>query len=210
MNNTDMEYFKNKLTAEKNHVLCTLDQMEKNETINSNSEMASELSFYDNHPSDLATELEDKEKGMAIKEHEVTIMKKINSALNNINNGSYGTCKICGKEIPRERLDFLPYADMCVTCQNENSALKQNELTNRPVEEKVLDSTLTKGYNEESTNDSVGFDAEDSYHEVQKNDYRRLISEFGDYDEQDYDYDTIEGYVEPIEKISNEQYKRTL
>ena len=37
-------------------------------------------------------------------------------ALDRINQGTYGRCVKCGKEIPQERLEVLPYALMCVTC----------------------------------------------------------------------------------------------
>lgn len=210
MINADLEYFRNKLITEKRRVNNILKQMERNETINSNSEMASELSFYDNHPSDLATELQDKERGMAFKGNEVTIIKKIDDALSKVDDGSYGKCRVCGKDIPRERLEFIPYADMCVSCQSDSLAARQNEKDDRPVEEDVLGSPFGTGYNDVSLDGEVGFDAEDSYQSVQKFDYRRRVSEFGDYDDEDYDFDNEMGYVEPVEKISNEQYKRTI
>jgi RNA polymerase-binding transcription factor DksA len=36
--------------------------------------------------------------------------------LDRINQGTYGRCGKCGKEIPQERLEVLPYALMCITC----------------------------------------------------------------------------------------------
>ncbi|MCX6090074.1 MAG: TraR/DksA family transcriptional regulator [Candidatus Atribacteria bacterium] len=41
----------------------------------------------------------------------------INQSLKNINNGSYGICEICKKEIPVGRLQALPYTPHCVECQ---------------------------------------------------------------------------------------------
>ena len=41
----------------------------------------------------------------------------IDQALLRLDNGTYGICVKCGKEIHPERLLALPYADMCIDCQ---------------------------------------------------------------------------------------------
>ncbi|MGL6195699.1 MAG: TraR/DksA family transcriptional regulator [Thermoguttaceae bacterium] len=43
--------------------------------------------------------------------------KQIERAVKRINNGSYGTCEDCGRNIPIERLKVLPFAGKCVKCQ---------------------------------------------------------------------------------------------
>ena len=45
-------------------------------------------------------------------------MRLIDSALSRIDAGKYGVCVKCGKQIPRERLEAIPYALMCVHCQS--------------------------------------------------------------------------------------------
>lgn len=137
MDKNSLEYFKNKLIREKEGVNSLLEEMKDNETIDSNSAISMELSNYDNHPADTGSELFEKEKGLALKENEISIMKKINDALKNIEDGSYGVCKSCGKHIPKERLEFVPYAEFCVKCQNEVSG-KNVRKVQRPIEEEVL------------------------------------------------------------------------
>lgn len=41
----------------------------------------------------------------------------IEKALEKIRAGSYGDCEICNKRIPMARLNALPYATMCIECQ---------------------------------------------------------------------------------------------
>ncbi len=41
----------------------------------------------------------------------------IEKALEKIRAGSYGDCEICNKRIPMARLNALPYATMCIDCQ---------------------------------------------------------------------------------------------
>src|SRR5690349_17291319 len=121
-----LNYFRKRLLKERVDVLDFLKQMERNETFNSNEEFSrelSELSIYDNHPSDVATELFDEERGRALKEHEMSLIGKINDSLKNVENGTYGNCKMCGREISEERLEFIPYAEFCVSCQEKNASL---------------------------------------------------------------------------------------
>ncbi len=43
---------------------------------------------------------------------------EIERALVKIENGNYGMCEKCGKEIPRARLKVLPHAPLCVACKS--------------------------------------------------------------------------------------------
>lgn len=43
----------------------------------------------------------------------------IDVALERMRHGDYGTCEGCGHGIPLARLQALPYATMCITCQRE-------------------------------------------------------------------------------------------
>jgi YteA family regulatory protein len=206
MNMQKLNYYKQKLISEKNDVIALLKQMEENEVFNSKVELSSELSelsMYDNHPSDTASELFDQERGLALKEHEITIIKKIEDCLENIEEGSYGSCKSCGKDIPEERLEFIPYAEFCVTCQDKANNMRPREKNNRPIEEGALGRPFGYGFNDfDEVKNEVGFDAEDSYQAVQRFDWRSNVdNEFMDEDAD---------FVEPIEKISNEQYKNQL
>lgn len=46
-------------------------------------------------------------------------LHKIERALARIEEETYGRCEICGKTIPKARLRMLPFADLCVRCQQE-------------------------------------------------------------------------------------------
>jgi DnaK suppressor protein len=46
----------------------------------------------------------------------------IRAALVRIEDGSYGQCERCEEPIPPKRLDALPWARMCVTCQSAAEA----------------------------------------------------------------------------------------
>lgn len=46
-------------------------------------------------------------------------LERVQDALKRIEQGRYGLCDRCGKPIPRERLELLPYARSCVSCHQK-------------------------------------------------------------------------------------------
>ena len=45
-------------------------------------------------------------------------LQLIESALARIENNKYGRCARCSKKIPRERLESIPYALLCIDCKS--------------------------------------------------------------------------------------------
>lgn len=43
--------------------------------------------------------------------------KTLDQAWNELQRGIYGVCRLCGKDIPRKRLEAMPGATLCVSCQ---------------------------------------------------------------------------------------------
>lgn len=92
-----------------------------------------ELSNYDNHPADNATELFDQERGIALTHFKEEEIDDIKAALAAMEEGTYGKCVVCGKEIPYERMEALPTALTCI-----DHADHELDLESRPAEEDVL------------------------------------------------------------------------
>jgi YteA family regulatory protein len=162
-------------------------------------ESMGELSSYDNHPADEGTDLFEREKDIALNEHIEKELKDIQQALKAIENGSYGICKKCGKEIPFERLEALPTALYC----KEHSP-DQFVSHNRPIEEGVL--MPPYGKFEFDDVDSVVFDAEDSWQEVARFGTSESPSDFADppdhYNETYIESHDPVGYVEEYENFA--------
>jgi DnaK suppressor protein len=78
-----------------------------------------ELTSYDNHFADTATELEERERQRAIRENANNLLEEINEALERIKAGTYGVCVDTGEYISYERLKALPYAKRTVEAQKE-------------------------------------------------------------------------------------------
>lgn len=60
-------------------------------------------------------------KELSIEQNTIDLLSKVNRALARIEEGGYGLCENCGKAIPVERLEVLPYATLCVDCASKSS-----------------------------------------------------------------------------------------
>ncbi|MEI8061229.1 MAG: TraR/DksA family transcriptional regulator [Candidatus Berkelbacteria bacterium] len=72
---------------------------------------------YGSGDDDNAKEYEDFENNLSIEKQLKTLNKEITAALKTIDNGTYGKCSVCKKEIESDRLKSMPYAAVCVVCQ---------------------------------------------------------------------------------------------
>jgi DnaK suppressor protein len=54
-------------------------------------------------------------------------LRLVEEALDRITTGDYGVCLSCEKPIPAKRLQALPWAKYCVTCQQNLGSLQQME-----------------------------------------------------------------------------------
>jgi DnaK suppressor protein len=45
--------------------------------------------------------------------------REIDHALRRLAEGSYGSCEACGRPIPNERLEAVPWASTCVSCSRK-------------------------------------------------------------------------------------------
>ncbi len=63
---------------------------------------------------DHASDTYEREMGDTLEENAGQILREVETALARIDDGTYGICAACGKEIPGERLDAVPYASLCV------------------------------------------------------------------------------------------------
>ncbi|MGM9944500.1 MAG: TraR/DksA C4-type zinc finger protein [Lysinibacillus sp.] len=155
-----------------------------------------ELSTIDNHPADLATELYEREKDIAIKAHEDDALEKVDAALEAIENGSYGVCAECGVDIPFERLEAIPYTLFCIDHTDAKFVP-----TDRPVEEQVILPAVDNSFAGRDDKDDI-HDYEDTFQIVAQYGTSETPSDFeGDFDDYDELYDDPEeiGMDEEVE-----------
>jgi DnaK suppressor protein len=71
-----------------------------------------------NHLADDATEVFARERDMALRSNSQELLVQVEAAIKRMDEGRYGTCARCGQQIAPDRLEALPYAIYCITCQS--------------------------------------------------------------------------------------------
>ncbi|NHM32577.1 TraR/DksA C4-type zinc finger protein [Neobacillus terrae] len=172
-------------------------------------ESMGELSSYDNHPADDGTELYEREKDIALREHYNLELRNINAALDAIAKGDYGKCHVCGKDIPLERLEALPTTLYCK--EHSPDQVVSHE---RPLEEGVLMEPFGK-FDLDEIDESVAFDAEDSWQDVAVYGTSETPSDLAfsedAYNDMYVEADENLGYVEDFENFAgNDMYGKNV
>ena len=197
-----IQKFERQLLAEKKGIEKRLSQNEAFQLqLGHPHDSIGELSSYDNHSADEATELFERGKDLALKEHLEKELEEISRALNAIEEGSYGRCKVCGRTIPIARLQVVPTTLYC----KEHSPAQETP-RNRPVEEDVLAPPAGPFVFDDEHDEHVAFDAEDSWQEVASWGTSETPSDFSEApeDPNDLNIDPDEhlGYVEVYENFA--------
>jgi DnaK suppressor protein len=62
---------------------------------------------------------------LRIRDREAKLIKKIKSALERIENDTYGICDSCGEDITLKRLKARPVTTQCIDCKSKEEALEK-------------------------------------------------------------------------------------
>ena len=76
-------------------------------------------SIYSVHMADAGTDSHEQEKSFMLMNRESDYFKNLKVALERIQEGSFGVCKICDDLIPEERMMEVPNATKCVKCKEK-------------------------------------------------------------------------------------------
>ena len=115
---TRIRAIKKRLLAERERLENELHEIIERTSHSSDLEQVTEISTYDDHPADLASETFEREKDLALEGNIQALLEKVNTALEKIEEGTYGICDSCGIEINPNRLEALPWASLCLNCQD--------------------------------------------------------------------------------------------
>lgn len=118
MSALDTGHFQGLLLDERKRVVAAIQNLHDDHpgTI---SDETGEDAVFDNHLADTATETYDRELDYTLEENSENVLAEIDAALKRIEAGTYGVCINCGKQIPPERLEALPWATLCIDCKRE-------------------------------------------------------------------------------------------
>jgi DnaK suppressor protein len=72
---------------------------------------------YGNHQADDATDAFEQTKELSLLQNSERVLAQVRAALARFQQGTYGLCERCGMAIDPARLQALPYAALCMGCQ---------------------------------------------------------------------------------------------
>lgn len=120
MDDEDLKYFEDRLLEERASVLRELGQFDEEFAEDPRGSGGGPES-YSFHMADEGTDAMEREKKFMLASQEGELLYQIDEALRRMyrNEDEYGICQECGDRIARERLDAIPYADLCIDCQEK-------------------------------------------------------------------------------------------
>ena len=117
---TKLQKFRKSIESKLTDVANEMDDIK--DTLDTNTRGTASLSqdsVYSVHMADAGTDSYEREKGFHFMNRESDYYKYLTKALERIDDGSFGICKICDELIPEERMMEVPNATKCVQCKEK-------------------------------------------------------------------------------------------
>jgi DnaK suppressor protein len=124
MNKRKLASFRKILLNEKEVLEKQYRDLEEGNLNSSQSDFSGEMPFEEEYAASGTTTFE-RERDLSLSENVKDILKRVNEAIERIDDKTFGKCEVCGLPIPEERLKALPYANLCISCkQKEEKAFR--------------------------------------------------------------------------------------
>jgi len=125
MNKKETKIFYELLLKKKAELLKGIEHIAKDNLKTSQREAAGDLSAYSLHMADVASDNYEREFSLSLADNEQKLLNRINEALERLDDNTFGLCELCEKKIAKVRLKVVPYAELCVPCQEKQESKKK-------------------------------------------------------------------------------------
>ncbi len=125
MSKKDSKIFSELLLKKKQELVKGIEHITNDALKTSQRDATGDLSAYSLHMADVATDNYDREFSLGLADNEQKLLARINAALERIESGTFGLCDLCEKKIAKARLKVVPYAELCVPCQEKQEKKKR-------------------------------------------------------------------------------------
>ncbi len=113
----DAEYFKKLIMQTKEKVLDEIKHISDDTLKKSQRDAAGDISGYAYHMADVASDAYDREFSLGLAANERQSLYELEDAIKKIEEGTFGICEECKSLISKTRLKVVPFARLCVKCQ---------------------------------------------------------------------------------------------
>lgn len=125
MDKKETKIYKDLLLKKKAELARGIEHLANDALKTSQRDASGDLSAYSLHMADMATDNYDREFALNLADNEQKLLHRIEAALERIDSDSYGLCEVCNKKISKVRLKAVPYAELCVPCQEKQEKKKR-------------------------------------------------------------------------------------
>lgn len=119
MPKSELKKYRALLMAERNRMMGGITHIAENTLGKSQRDASGDLSGYSYHMADMASDDYERDFSLSRASEDQNVLYAIDEALKRIDEGTYGKCTLCGKEIAKKRLSALPFAEVCIECQRK-------------------------------------------------------------------------------------------
>jgi len=119
MKKGELKKFRKLLVEERARVEEEMRRQESTSLSRSQRDSSGDLSGYSFHLADAGTDTYEREFAANLVTAEQKIVFEIDGALLRIEDGTYGICRKCNKNIGKKRLEIVPYARLCRKCKEK-------------------------------------------------------------------------------------------
>jgi len=102
-------------------VLQRIDHLREVALESNYKETSGDHSGYTSHMADQGTDAMEREKAFLFLSREEKYLQQIDQALQLIELGEYGVCRVCGKPIDEKRMEVVPTTRICVPCKQSEA-----------------------------------------------------------------------------------------
>ena len=120
MTSIDTEHFRDALLDERRRVEHALATLRDEHRGSLDDEVEETSPTNDNHLAETATATLGREIDYTLGDNAEQVLSEIDAALTRVEDGTYGTCVNCGREIPHARLEVNPWASLCIDCKRRS------------------------------------------------------------------------------------------
>ena len=118
MKSEDLAFFKNLILEKVQQTNDNVESIEKNSR-NEGTDTSEDRSTYSLHMADHGTDAMEREKSLLLAQRGGDYLDYLNEALERIEAGTFGICRLCRGTIGRKRLEAVPTATQCIECKSK-------------------------------------------------------------------------------------------
>ena len=118
MEKSSAERFEGELQKEKKRLEIELNKLhDENLNAAAADQEAGGDQNHEDHMADGASNVFERERDLSLEDNLKDILNHVNSALHRLQDGVFGVCTRCKKQIDDKRLNAIPYANLCIECK---------------------------------------------------------------------------------------------